>query len=135
MIDFITRIVIAGGIMGLLDAFWLSVVANKFYKSQIGSLLLEKPNMSAAILFYIIYVIGIVVFAIMPALEKGSWGVAAGLGALFGLIAYATYDLTNLATLKGWSMRVVVVDMAWGAVLTSLVAATSFWILRTWLNQ
>jgi len=121
--------------MGLLDAFWLSVVANKFYKSQIGSLLLEKPNMSAAILFYIIYVIGIVVFAIMPALEKGSWGVAAGLGALFGLIAYATYDLTNLATLKGWSMRVVVVDMAWGAVLTSLVAATSFWILRTWLNQ
>ncbi len=94
--------------MAVIDAVWLTVVANKFYKSQIGSLLLDKPNFAAAILFYLIYVVGIVVFALSPALEDNSWKMALGLGALFGFVAYATYDLTNLSTLKGFPVKVVV---------------------------
>ena len=125
---------VAGGVMGIIDFVWLSVVANKFYKSQIGTLLLEKPNMLAAVAFYIIYVIGIVVFVLTPALEKNSWQYAAGYGALFGLIAYATYDLTNLATLKGWTLKLVVVDLLWGAVLTGGVAVLSYWVIRQWIS-
>ena len=125
---------VAGGVMGIIDFVWLSVVANKFYKSQIGTLLLEKPNMLAAVAFYIIYVIGIVVFVLTPALEKNSWQYAAGYGALFGLIAYATYDLTNLATLKGWTLKLVVVDLLWGAVLTGSVAVISYWVIRQWIS-
>lgn len=130
MQDFIIRLLVAGGVMGVLDALWLSVVANKFYKSQIGPLLLDKPNMAAAVIFYVIYVVGIVAFVLGPALEKGSWQYAVGYGALFGFVAYATYDLTNLATLKGWTTKLVIVDLLWGAVLTAVVAGVSFWFLH-----
>ncbi len=128
--DFIIKLLVAGGVMGILDAFWLSVVANKFYKANIGPLLLEKPNMTAAIIFYVIYVIGVVVFAISPA---ENWKQAVGLGALFGFVAYATYDLTNLATLKGFPTKVVIVDMLWGTLLTATVAGVAYWLLnRSW---
>lgn len=130
MQDFIIRLLVAGGVMGVLDALWLSVVANKFYKSQIGTLLLDKPNMTAAIAFYVIYVVGVVLFVINPALEKGSWQHALTYGALFGVVAYATYDLTNLATLKGWTIKLVIVDLLWGAFLTAIVAGISFWFLQ-----
>ena len=120
---------VAGGIMGIIDAIWLSVVANKFYKSQLGPLLLEKPNMIAAVLFYVIYVIGIVVFAVMPAVAAGDWKVALGLGALLGLVAYAAYDLTNLATLKGFPVKIVIVDLLWGTALTAAVAALTYWVV------
>ena len=132
--DFLVKLLVAGGVMGVIDFVWLSVVANKFYKSQIGTLLLEKPNMLAAVAFYIIYVVGIVVFVLTPALEKNSWQYAAGYGALFGLIAYATYDLTNLATLKGWTLKLVVVDLLWGAALTGGVAVISYWVIRQWIS-
>jgi uncharacterized membrane protein len=127
---FLVQYLVAGGIMAVIDAFWLSVVANKFYKSQIGSLLLEKPNMTAAVAFYLIYVLGIVMFVLMPALEKGSWSYAALYGALFGFVAYATYDLTNLSTLKGFTTKLVLVDMAWGTILTASVATIAYWILH-----
>ncbi len=130
----IIQVVVTGVIMGVIDAVWLSVVANKFYKSQLGSLLMEKPNMPAAVLFYIIYVIGVVVFVLMPALEKQSWMHAATYGALFGLVAYATYDLTNLATLKGWPVKLVVVDLLWGMVLTASVSVLAYWVMRTWFS-
>ena len=120
--------------MGLIDFIWLGYVAKKLYYDEIGALLLDKPNMTAAVLFYVIYVIGIVAFAINPAIEKSSWQYALGYGALFGLIAYATYDLTNLATLKGWSTKIVVIDMAWGAVLTGTVAVATYWIVTKWLS-
>lgn len=132
--DFLVKLLVAGGVMGVIDFVWLSVVANKFYKSQIGTLLLEKPNMIAAVAFYVIYVVGIVAFVLTPALEKNSWQHAAGYGALFGFIAYATYDLTNLATLKGWTLKLVVVDLLWGAVLTGGVAVISFWVIRQWIS-
>ena len=115
--------------MAALDALWLGLVANKFYKSQLGRLLLEKPNMLAAVLFYVIFVIGIVVFAVMPAVAAGSWKLALGYGALLGLVTYATYDLTNLATLKGFPLKVVIVDLIWGMVLTASVAALTYLIV------
>lgn len=134
MTDFIVRLLVAGGVMGLFDAFWLTVVANKFYKSQIGTLLLEKPNMTAAVLFYIIYTVGVVAFVISPALEKGSWLYALGYGALFGFVAYATYDLTNLSTLKGFTTKLVVVDMLWGAFLTAAVSVISYAIIKQFFS-
>lgn len=128
--DIALRLLVAGGVMGVLDWIWLGTVAKTFYRSQIGKLLLDKPNMTAAVLFYIIYVVGVVTFVITPALEKGSLSYAIGRGALFGFVAYATYDLTNLATMKGFTTKVVVVDLAWGAFLTAVVAGVTFAILH-----
>jgi uncharacterized membrane protein len=132
--DFLVRVLVAGGVMGVIDFVWLSFVATKFYKSQIGTLLLEKPNAVAAVIFYVIYVIGIVVFVLSPALEKNSWQHAALYGALFGFVAYATYDLTNLATLKGFTVKLVVVDLVWGTLLTAGVATVSYWIIKQWIS-
>ena len=134
MTDFLIRVLVAGGVMAIFDAFWLTVVASKFYKSQIGQLLLEKPNMTAAVIFYVIYVVGIVAFVLSPALEKGSWMYALGYGALFGFVAYATYDLTNLSTLKGFTTKVVIVDMIWGVCLTAAVSVISYGIIKQWIS-
>ena len=108
--------------MGLLDFVWLGFVAKKIYYAEMGKLLLDKPNMAAALLFYVIYVVGVIVFVLNPALEKQSWQYAAGMGALFGLVTYATYDLTNLATMKDFPVTIVVIDLIWGAALTAAVA-------------
>ena len=126
MTDFLIKLLVAGGIMGIIDALWLSVVANRFYKSQLGPMLLEKPNMISAIIFYVIFVVGVVVVAVLPAVQAGDWKVALGLGALLGLVTYATYDLTNHATLKGFPLTVVVVDIIWGVVLTATVATLTY---------
>lgn len=130
MSAFFIKLLVAGGIMAIIDAVWLSVVANKFYKDQLGPLLLEKPNMVAAVLFYVIFVVGIVVFAVMPAVAAGDWKVALGYGALLGLVAYATYDLTNLATLKGFPVKIVIVDLIWGTLLTGTVATLTYLIVN-----
>ena len=124
--ELLIKVIAAGGIMGILDFIWLRFIAKKLYYDEMGSILLEKPNMPAALLFYVIYVVGVVVFVISPALEKGSWQHALGYGALFGLVAYATYDLTNLATLKGFSPKIVVIDMVWGMALTAVVAVGAY---------
>lgn len=129
--ELFVSLLIAGAIMGIIDFFWLGFIAKKLYRDELGKLLLEKPNMVAGVLFYIIYVIGIVVFVVSPALQDMSWQLAAGLGALFGLVCYATYDLTNLATLKGFSKKIVVIDLAWGAVLTAVVASGTYFIVRS----
>lgn len=109
-----------------LDFVWLSRVATTFYKSRIGDLMLEQPNFMAAGLFYLFYIFGIVYFAVVPAVQGGTWLSAAIAGALLGLIAYGTYDMTNLATLKGWSVSVSVVDMLWGTVLTGVAATAGY---------
>lgn len=115
--------------MGILDALWLTVIARSFYESQIGPLLLAEPNMIAALLFYVVYLIGVVVFVIQPALAHASIKSAITKGALFGFVAYATYDLTNLATIAGFTTTLVVVDLIWGATLTATVAGTTTRIL------
>ena len=111
-----------------IDMVWLGVAAKNFYTKQIGFLMTPKVNWVAAILFYMLFVVGLVVFVIAPAVEKDSWGRALMLGALFGLISYATYDLTNLATLKDWPLPLTVVDLIWGTVLGSSVSVGTYFI-------
>ena len=113
-----------------VDMLWLGVVAKGFYRRHLGPLLAERVNWTAAIVFYLLFIAGILVFAVFPALDKGSLGRAVLLGCLFGLITYATYDLTNLATLKGFPSIVAVVDLAWGTVLTGVVSTAGFLIAR-----
>ena len=112
----------AGIVMAILDLSWLKLSANVLYHPQLGALLAEKTNTAAAIAFYLIYVAGIVWFGAVPGLRNGSLLVALGNGALFGFFAYATYDLTNLATVKGWPLPLSFIDMAWGTMVTSLSA-------------
>lgn len=107
----------------VIDFVWLGAIANKLYRKQLGFLLLDKFNMVAAIIFYLVFLIGLVVFVINPAVKAGSVVQAAGYGALFGFVTYATYDLTNLATIKGWPLTITIVDLIWGAVLAAAVSA------------
>lgn len=113
-----------------IDLLWLGVVAKRFYREQIGWLLADKPNWMAAVLFYLLFVAGIVFFVVAPALEKGSWRHALFAGAAFGLVTYAAYDLTNQALTRDWPVLVTAVDLAWGAVLTAMVSLATFAIAR-----
>lgn len=116
-----------------IDILWLGYLARGFYREHLGFILSPNVNWTAAIVFYLIFIAGILFFAVLPALEKGSIGNALLLGALFGFFTYATYDLTNLATLKDWPLIVVIVDIIWGSVLCASVAACSFMIGK-WLG-
>lgn len=109
-----------------IDFVWLGYVARDFYRGQLGPLMAEPINYGAAAGFYLIYVVGVVIFAIAPAMRSGAWTDAALYGALFGFFCYATYDMTNLATLKGWPLHMSLVDMAWGTVLTGISATSGY---------
>ncbi len=111
-----------------IDMFWLGVVSKDFYRAQIGTLMKSDVNWTAAIIFYLIFIAGLVVFVISPAMERGSWTHALIFGALFGLVCYATYDLTNLAVAKDWPLLVTIVDLAWGAVLAASVSVVTYFI-------
>src|SRR5262245_38603965 len=102
-----------------LDSIWLSLAASRLYRPRLGSLLLERFNMAPAAAFYLIYLAGILVFAIAPALVTGRWTTALMRGAMLGLVAYATYDLTNQATLRGWLVTVTIADLCWGSFVTA----------------
>src|SRR5512137_1907855 len=104
--------VIALPVFIAIDMVWLGVVAKNFYRAQIGALMKADVNWTAAIIFYLIFIAGLVLFVIAPAVEKGSWTHALLFGALFGLVCYATYDLTNLAVAKDWPALVTLVDLA-----------------------
>jgi len=114
----------------VLDFIWLGFVARGFYQAQVGALLLASPKWGVAVMFYALYVVGIVVFAVQPALDTGSWLRALLLGGLFGFFCYATYDLTNLATLKGWTVPMAVVDILWGIVITAASATAGYALTR-----
>ncbi|MDP1841675.1 MAG: DUF2177 family protein [Reyranella sp.] len=116
--------------LAILDALWLGVVSREFYKARLGQLLLDQPLWWAAILFYLIHAAGIAVFAVPPAVAAGTWTAAALYGALFGFCVYAAYDLTNLATLRGWPMAVSLVDLAWGAAVTAAATLVAFLVVR-----
>jgi uncharacterized membrane protein len=116
-----------------IDMVWLGFVARGFYKQHLGYLLSEKPNWSAAIVFYLLFIVGLVVFVVVPALDANSWRKLVVLAALFGLITYATYDLTNMATVKNWPAIVTVVDLLWGVVLATSISAIAFQAGR-WLR-
>lgn len=125
---FIKLYLVAVSVFFAIDLVWLTVVAKKFYTDQIGHLLKTDVNILAALTFYLLFVIGLVVFIITPALEKKDIMHAVIYGALFGLITYATYDLTNLATLKDWPLIVTIVDLIWGAVLSASVSSITYLI-------
>lgn len=114
----------------VLDAIWLSNAAPKIYRPLIGEVLADNMRLAPAVAFYLIYVSGIVFFAVVPALERTSlmWAILAG--AAFGFVAYATYDLTNHATLKVWDLRMTLIDMAWGTIATSAAAGASYWVAQ-----
>ncbi len=111
-----------------IDLVWIGVVARGFYRRHLGHLLSDQVNWPAAILFYLVFIAGIVFFAIRPALETGNGLRALTYGAFLGFLAYATYDLTNQATIRDWPALVTVVDLAWGTVLTALVSFLSYQI-------
>lgn len=113
-----------------IDMVWLGLVAKGFYRRHLSDLLAPEANWVAAIAFYLLFMLGLVVFVIAPAVDAGSWTDALWRGAFFGLVTYATYDLTNQATLRGWPPVVTVVDLAWGAVLAASVATITYAIGR-----
>lgn len=117
-----------------IDLVWLGVVAKGFYDRHLGSILREDVVWSAAVAFYLLYIAGIVVFAILPALEAHSPGRAVALGAFLGLVAYATFDLTSMALIRGFNWTVVGVDLVWGMVLTGSVATVGYYAGR-WLGM
>ena len=118
------------GILLVLDLLWIGVIARDFYRNGLGTLMAENINMGAAFGFYIIYSIGLFVFVVQPALASGDWQKAAMMGAMFGLVAYATYDLTNLAVVKGFPINIALVDMAWGASVSAVTAAATVLIAQ-----
>ena len=115
-----------------IDGVWLLVIAKDFYRSRLGDLF--APALPAAAIFYLVYTLGLCIFVVVPALTRGSLSYALMYGALFGFFAYATYDLTNLATLKNWSLTLSVVDMCWGAVLSASVAALSYTVGKLFIS-
>lgn len=125
---FIKLCAIALPIFLSIDMLWLALVAKIFYHTQIGVLMKPDINWTAAIVFYLIFIIGLVTFVIDPAMKKGSFTYALLFGALFGLVCYATYDLTNLAVAKDWPLLVTIVDLIWGAVLASSVSILTYFI-------
>lgn len=115
-----------------LDAAWLGTMASRLYRPILGALMLERPDVLAAAAFYLLYVAGVVVLAIAPALNDGRWLAALGRGACLGFIAYATYDFTNQATLQGWSWRITLIDLAWGTIATSVATGAGTWAMLRW---
>jgi uncharacterized membrane protein len=109
-----------------LDLTWIGVVAHQFYQSQIGGLLKPQPNWPAAMVFYALYLVGIIVFAVLPNHTKSTVWPTLIYGAAFGFFCYATYDLTNLAVTKDWPLAITIVDLIWGTVLTGTVAAAGY---------
>ena len=128
--ELLIKLLAIGGIMGALDYLWLGFIAKKLYYAEMGKLLLDKPNMVPALIFYLIYVVGVLVFVVNPALAKDSWIYALGMGALLGLVAYGTYDLTNLATMKDFPIKIVIIDLLWGMLITSVVSVGAFFIIK-----
>ncbi len=113
----------------LVDMLWLGVIAKRFYNDQIGHLLKANVNWIAAIVFYFIFIVGIVTFVLVPAWNDGTWVQALLMGGLFGFIAYSTYDLTNLSTLKDWPMALTIVDLIWGTILGASTSVITYGIL------
>lgn len=126
MLKYVIAYLSAGVAIAAIDAVWLTTMANRLYRPVIGSIMAAKPDMTAAVAFYLVYLAGVVFFAVSPALKEASVTRAVLNGAILGFVAYATYDLTNQATLSVWSTKLTLIDLAWGTVLTATVAAAGY---------
>ncbi len=122
--------VITGVAFALIDSVWLGSMYNRLYKPEIGTMLMDGMRLAPAVAFYLLYIAGILIFAVLPALKDGNWQTALVQGALLGFFCYMTYDLTNMATLKVWSIKVTILDMIWGTVLTGLAATVGTLVTR-----
>ena len=122
MSKFIVSYIIIVVLFVAIDIVWLMGVARSTYVAEIGTLLKKQPNLTAAIIFYVGYALGVWFFAVSPGLNSGSWMMAAGLGAAIGAMAYGTYDFTNLSVMEGFGWRIAIIDMIWGTVLTGVTA-------------
>jgi uncharacterized membrane protein len=127
---FLKLYLIALPIFFAVDMTWLGLIAKNFYRQQIGGLLKPDVNWIAAITFYLLFLAGLVFFVIAPAVEKKQWLHALLTGAFFGLVTYATYDLTNLAVAKDWPLLVTIVDLVWGTTLGAVVATLTYFIAQ-----
>lgn len=125
---FVKLYLIALPVFFAVDMLWLGLIAKGFYQKQIGFLMKPDVNWLAAIIFYLLFIAGLVVFVVQPAFEKKLFSEIVFKGVLFGLVTYATYDLTNLATVKNWPLMVTVVDLVWGMTLSTSVSAISYFI-------
>ena len=114
----------------VIDMVWLTVISKQLYAEKLGYLMAPKPNLLAALAFYMLFILGLMVFVINPALADGSWVRALVTGLFFGFITYATYDLTNLATVKDWPVLITVIDLLWGSAVSGVTALVSFWLIR-----
>lgn len=120
-------------VMLVLDVIWLGLMVPRVYQPMLGGILAETPKFWVAGVFYLVYIVGVVAFCVLPAAGQGSWLVAAGAGALLGLVAYGTYDFTNLSTVRGWPALLTAIDVAWGMVLTAATATGGYFAVR-WLS-
>jgi uncharacterized membrane protein len=126
MVRYLIAYAVAAVVMAALDLAWLSYAVKAFFEPSVGSLLSEKTNMTAAVLFYVLYIGGILLFAVTPAFRTGAWTTALTMGAAFGFFAYMTYDLTNMATLKVWPVHLAAIDIAWGTFVTGMAATAGY---------
>ncbi|ADL01034.1 hypothetical protein MMB232_01669 [Brevundimonas subvibrioides] len=126
MLKWIVAYLSTGVAMAVVDFGWLTTMTDRLYKPVIGPIMAPKPDMVAAVIFYLIYVGGIVFLAVAPALKEGAWTRAAINGAALGFVAYATYDLTNQATLQVWQWKLTIIDLCWGTFLTMASATLGY---------
>lgn len=126
MLTFVILHAVALAVFLAIDLLWLTWIGKGFYLAEIGSLIRPEPDLAAAALFYFLFIGGLTFFATLPALRGNSLALAFGYGALFGLMTYGTYDLTNLAVMKGFTTRIAVIDLAWGTALSACTAAIAF---------
>lgn len=133
MAAFIRLYLLSAAVFLVFDLFWLLVVSKKMYQQFIGHLMGEA-KLVPAVLFYLLYIIGVLFFVIMPGIEKNSLWFVLGSGALFGLICYATYDLTNLATLKDWPVVMTAIDLVWGMFVTAATSGIVYWVNMMWFG-
>lgn len=133
MIAFLKLYAMTFAVFLVIDLIWLGLVARSFYQEQLGFIMKANVNWVAAIIFYLIFIAGLIFFVLNPALEQGSWVFALLAGAFFGFVTYSTYDLTNLATLKDWPLTVTIVDIAWGTFLGASVSLIGFFLGKNFL--
>lgn len=134
-LQLIVAYIVTAIIFGLLDALWLGKMVPAVYRPEIGEMLMKGWRPVPALIFYALYMAGIQIFAVTPALKSGQWQTALLWGALFGFFCYMTYDLTNYATLKLWSLKVTILDIIWGTVATGAAAGATAWLVLTFLPK
>lgn len=134
-VQLIAAYIITAILFGVLDAVWLGKMVHAVYRPEIGEMLMKGWRPAPALAFYALYMLGIQIFAVAPALKSGEWTTALLYGALFGFFCYMTYDLTNFATLKVWSLKVTILDIIWGTVATGAAAGAAAWGVLTFLPK